>query len=76
MRPIGYGNRNQTGPTPLRGLGRSGRDKSVNKQADEPLARIVEKTQAALRDSIDQAKRLASEAERLVKRHRNEITKR
>ena len=41
---------------------------SVNKQADETLSKIVE-TQVAMRVSIDEAKRLAAESERLLKKH-------
>ena len=33
----------------------------------------IEKTQAALRESIEQAKDLAAQSERLIKKHRKEI---
>jgi hypothetical protein len=45
----------------------------LSEPSDETLGRI-EATQAALRDSIEQAKALASESERLIRRHRKEVT--
>ncbi len=46
---------------------------AVPKQTrDESLIQI-EATQSALRESIAQAKELAEESERLVRRHRNEF---
>jgi len=44
----------------------------MNKKTDETLSKITE-TQAALRESIENAKKLAAESERLIKQHRNEI---
>ena len=44
------------------------------KVPDNTLAQI-EKTQAALRVSIEQAKTLADESARLVRKHRDEIAK-
>lgn len=41
---------------------------------DETLIQI-EQTQAALRDSIDKAKELADQSERLIQKHREEIAK-
>lgn len=41
---------------------------------DETLIRI-EETQAALRDSIERAKELAEESDRLLRRHRKEVVK-
>jgi hypothetical protein len=45
----------------------------LSEPSDETLGRI-EATQAALRDCIDQAKALASESERLIRRARAEAT--
>ena len=42
-----------------------------SKAGDEGFIRI-EETQAALRDSIEQAKALASKSERLIRRYREE----
>ena len=42
------------------------------KVPDETLIKI-EATQAALRDSIEQAKQLAENSARLIKKHREEI---
>jgi len=44
------------------------------KPPDETLIKI-EETQAALRDSIEQAKKLADDSAKLIKKHRNEIAK-
>ena len=44
------------------------------KKVDETLIRI-EETQAALRDSIERAKELAEESDRLLRRHRKEVVK-
>ena len=44
------------------------------KVPDETLIQI-EETQAALRDSIEQAKKLADESARLISKHRDEIAK-
>jgi hypothetical protein len=44
------------------------------KPADETLIQI-EETQAALRDSIERARELAEESERLVRKHRKETAK-
>ena len=43
-----------------------------NNDPDETLIQI-EETQAALRDSIEQAKKLADESARLIGKHREEI---
>ena len=40
---------------------------------DDTLIQI-EETQAALRDSIEKTKELAAESDRLIRRHRDEIT--
>jgi hypothetical protein len=44
----------------------------TKKVPDETLIQI-EETQAALRDSIEQAKRLADQSARLISKHRDEI---
>jgi hypothetical protein len=44
------------------------------KVPDEPLIQI-EETQAALRESIEKAKKLADESARLIDKHREEIGK-
>ena len=41
---------------------------------DDTLIQI-EETQAALRDSIEKTKELAADSDRLIRRHRQEITK-
>lgn len=41
-------------------------DKTLNK---------IEETQAALRESIESAKRLADQSDRLIKQHRKEMEK-
>jgi len=46
----------------------------TGKPKDETLIQI-EKTQAALRDCIEQAKGLVEDSERLVRRHRREKAK-
>jgi hypothetical protein len=43
-------------------------------EKDKTLDKIKE-TQAALRESIEEAKALAEESERLVKKHRKEVDK-
>lgn len=43
------------------------------KQKDETLSKI-EETQHALQQSIDQARRLAAESERLIQRHKKELS--
>jgi hypothetical protein len=43
----------------------------VSGPGDETFIRI-EETQAALRDSIEKAKELASKSERLIRQHRDE----
>jgi hypothetical protein len=45
----------------------------VSKSSDETFGKI-EETQAALRESIEKAKALASESERLIRQHRDEMT--
>jgi len=45
----------------------------VTEKKGETLGQI-EETQRALQDSIDQAKKLASESERLIKRHKKELS--
>jgi hypothetical protein len=44
------------------------------KSVDETFIQI-EETQAALRDSIERARELAEESERLVRKHRKETAK-
>ena len=44
------------------------------KHVDQTLIQI-EETQAALRDSIERARELAEESERLVRKHREETAK-
>ena len=44
----------------------------MSKQSDDTLAEI-EQTQSALRDSIQTAKKLADDSDRLIRRHRKEI---
>ena len=44
------------------------------KQSEETLI-TIEQTQAALRDSIEKARELAEESERLVRKHREEMAK-
>jgi len=57
-----------SGPTTARGISRmpDEKDKTLDK---------IEETQAALRESIEEAKALAEESERLVKKHRKEVDK-
>ena len=45
----------------------------MSKPSDDTLGKI-EETQAALRDSIEEAKALASQSERLIRQHRDETT--
>ena len=45
----------------------------VSKKAQESLSE-VEEAQVALRESIEKTKKLAAQAERLVERHRKEIS--
>lgn len=40
---------------------------------DEKIVVTIEQTQAVLRESIEQAKALASESERLIRRNRDEM---
>ena len=42
---------------------------------DERTLGEIEQTQAALRESIEQAKELAEKSERLLKKHRKEVEK-
>jgi hypothetical protein len=44
----------------------------MDNRADETLSRI-EETQAALRESIEQARELADESDKLIRRHRQEL---
>lgn len=46
----------------------------MNKKSEATLNEI-EQTQAALRDSIEQAKDLADKSDRLIKKHRKEVEK-
>ncbi|HET9429517.1 MAG TPA: hypothetical protein VFO69_14280 [Allosphingosinicella sp.] len=45
------------------------------KQAKNDTLARIEESQAALRDSIDKARTLADESDRLIKRHRDEIAR-
>ena len=40
---------------------------------DDKTLDDIEQTQAALRDSIEEAKKLAEKSERLIKKHRKEV---
>jgi hypothetical protein len=46
----------------------------VSDKGDKTLNKI-EETQAALRESIESAKRLADQSDRLIKQHRKEMEK-
>ena len=52
----------------------AGRGKEVAKKRVEETLIQIEETQAALRDCIEQAKGLVEDSERLVRRHRDELT--
>jgi hypothetical protein len=47
----------------------------VSKKPSEETFIQIEETQAALRDSIEKARALAEESERLVRKHRKETAK-
>jgi hypothetical protein len=54
--------------------GHSGASNMPKGSRDSTLIQI-EQAQAALRDSIDKARELADESERLIRKHREEIAK-
>lgn len=45
----------------------------MTKKAQSETLDRIEETQAALRDSIENAKQLAAQSDRLIKRHRDEM---
>ena len=47
----------------------------MSKKPSEETLIQIEETQAALRDSIEKARELAEESERLVRKHRKETAK-
>ena len=56
----------------MRAIASSDGDQQVTDKGEKTLTQI-EETQAALRESIETAKNLAEQSERLIKRHRKEM---